>query len=327
MKSYTNIAGLFMVSIVLYHIGRICKHPGAFQDYVFALNFSIPWFFFKSGISFSPKTSKNDIIRNLLSPYVAFTIIGYLVHVFYLNTRHDLNWKYYVVSPVAEVLLKGAVSGNSVLWFLLALFFCHVIYRKIYSFVGDSIVKNLLLVLVCVLVAWGCNVLNINRPLYLANTFCGLAFFVTGYCIKTSQYDTRILCLSILTVIVFLCTTVPCVAISSNTLWNGVYPCYFLYAIACCIVVDNLFLRLPICNKLLLYIGTSSYIIYVSHWIIITAVLHTMLSLFPECTELQLFWPVLVFSTILLIFICVLNNKYGGMKFLKKNVVRHNAKI
>ncbi len=326
MKSYANIAGLFMVSIVLLHIGRICKLPAAFQDFVFALNFSIPWFFFKSGICFSPQKNNKDIIQNLLFPYIAFSIIGYGVSVIYLIARHDFNWQHYVVLPITEVLLKGAVSGNSALWFLSTLFFCHVIYKKISSFVGNSIVKNSLLVIVCVLAAWGCNVLNINKPLYLASTFLGLAFFVTGYCIKTIQYDKRILCLSILTVIVFLCTVIPCVDVSSNTLLTGCYPCYFLYAIACCIVVDNLFHRLPICNKILLYIGANSYIIYVSHWIIITVVLRTMLSLFPAFNATQLFWSVVVFSTILLFFLCVINNKYGGMKFVKKYFVRRANK-
>lgn len=319
MKSYVNIAGLLTIVIALYHVGIVCHVPVTSNGSIDAIRFLTPWFIFKSGICFKSGVNKKKLFQNLLLPYIVFSVVGYVLVSFYsLIVDNEYDWRHYIVTPIWKLVWEGATDDNLPLWFLLTLFFCHMLYDTIFSFLGYSDRKNLLFIIACILIAWGCNVFKIYRPLYFANTFMCLAFFATGYYVRTKQYDNRFLLLSILVLIISICTTVPSVNIRTNILYEGFYPLFFPYVFACCIIINNAFYRLPLCNKLFLTIGMDSYFIYVSHWIIITIVHRIIGRLFPDYNLTQLVISVILFSTVIMIVLCQINRKYNFMKLVTK---------
>lgn len=117
-----NIAGILICYMMLMHILLWKKIPLENNSlWLEPLKFFMFGFFFKSGMFYKMRSTKECVIwggKKLLYPFVIFSILGYMIHISSIFLSGDRNWVHYILTPIKELVLAGSVGGNDVLWFL-----------------------------------------------------------------------------------------------------------------------------------------------------------------------------------------------------------------
>lgn len=264
-----NLGGLLICYMMLNHIllrGLIwCNVDNIWLE---PLQFFMFWFFFKSGMFYTPKDTKQIVIRGgrkLLLPLLIYSILGHVVECINLYIAGDYNWKHYLLTPFKEFICTGSVTGNHPLWFLFSLFFVQLIFNGLYVRKVQPVCTLLLGIAIPISLFY----VDARLPIFIANISLGVAVYAIGLLMKERQFDIKIGTISLMLYLGIMIICPSHLIFRSNTLnVNGNYFFAILFSLAGCIVFDNLFKRIPNI-QLLQFIGKNSMTYYVTHWIIL----------------------------------------------------------
>lgn len=265
-----NLGGLLICYMIFNHVLLMDQIDcGIDNIWLEPLQFFMFWFFFKSGMFYTPKNCKLIIAhesRKLLKPLLVYSLVGHVVECFKLCANGDYNWKHYLLTPLKEFLLNGSVVGNQPLWFLFSLFFVKLIYNELYQW------KFKPALLFCIGCAVSAILFYVNiegLPIYFANIPLGIGIYSLGYMMREWQFNKVVLLLSF---ILYLGIMVICpshLIFGANSLnKGGCYVFAIVYSVAGCIFFNNLFRKIPNCT-ILQFVGKNSMTYYVVHWIVI----------------------------------------------------------
>lgn len=141
----------------------------------------MPLFFILSGFFYKEGRMKDFIVNKvnrILIPFIAFYLIGY-IQVAILKYAFP-NYSY--EGSVFDAFTRRQFY-NGPLWFLLALFWCNIIFCIINHFFKNVILLGISSCLLAGLSAWGGHH-NIFIPLMIDVGFTTLPFFYFGYLLK-----------------------------------------------------------------------------------------------------------------------------------------------
>lgn len=270
MKKRNNsldlIAGIFIIYMIVLHICQWCSLTYVFKNVIFHIfSFFMFWFFFKSGMFYHEKTSKEVVIwggKRLMVPFVVFSIIGHILQCIRLLQDKDYNWMHYIFSPIKTVLVDGSIGGNYPLWFLFTLLVVQLIFNYLYL----KKINIWFVIVIGFIVAYGLNMLGKTLPLYFANIPLGIATYGIGYKMKNAQYKRSVSILALAVYVVILSFSYSSIDFRVNQVTNGVYIIAFLYAISGCIIINYLFSLTKVHFYILEHIGKHSMNYYVMHW-------------------------------------------------------------
>lgn len=259
--------GVCIIMVVVGHCGAPINIPG--WEIV-----RMPLYFILSGLFFKDyggwikflirKTNK------ILIPFVFFYMLGYL--------------GYYLIKVFVPSLLITDATGicdifnnrqlfNGPIWFLLALFWCNIIFCTISLYIKQDFIR---IIVVCILggIGWYLgNVIHVFVPLFFDVALTALPFFAFGYYLKhtkilyPNQYDKyNVLFVLVFWLIAFVLTRTTHYRLSLH--YNGLEG-WATYFISVSSVMSILFLckiikRIPLIS----YMGRYSIILLCTHHLI-----------------------------------------------------------
>lgn len=268
--SIDAISGCMIIYMIVYHVFQWCNLC-SYNDTIVMhlLSFFMFWFFFKSGMFYKAKCNKELIYggaKKLLVPFLIFSLFGHILNCIHLFLVSDRNWMHYILSPIKSILVEGSLEGNYPLWFLPSLFFCQLFCNVMIK----NKVKELYIIILMLFLAYCCYYWGFTYPLYISNISLGIVFYLLGYKLKSIQYRKNVYFFSVALYLFIFCFRYSAIDVRTNLLnSNGIYWCAILYALAGCVVIDNLFCIQKFHLKWLTYIGRNSMIFYVLHWMIL----------------------------------------------------------
>lgn len=318
------VAGIMIIWMILGH----CNYFSSFQQLPFRKFFSfyMPWFFYKSGMFFSPKgyaeLLKKDA-NKYLRVFIVYSFIGWFVWCICGLIGNTLSLKDCISSPIHSFIKSGCIIGNGALWFLLSMFFV----RQIGNFALKIKLHPLVSSLICFSIAFLLYSLKwYNHTSWFGNVFAGLCFFLIGYWLKKTEQNKCVFLISILVYGLVLCAFLfglidyfPHLYMHANKMFRGNYLLFFPMAVAGIVMTNNIFRILckHIKFRILGYVGFYSMNFYVTHWILFTIVVFVSKYVFQIESPLCLFW-ILVISSI--IFLPLINKAIKTLK-VKKTIL------
>lgn len=183
-----GVAGLLICYMMLNHI-ILRANIGISVDNVWLepLQFFMFWFFYKSGMFYKPKPTKQLLVlggHKLLVPWLVFGVVGHLANCVNLMIDGDYKWKHYLLTPFKEILFAGGLEGNRPLWFLFTLFWTQLIFNYLfqkklsaYWMVFGGLIWAIIMYL-----------LGYNGPTYMVNIPLAIAVYALGYLWKDNQF-------------------------------------------------------------------------------------------------------------------------------------------
>ena len=203
--------------------------------------------------------------NKLLYPFFTFTILGYLVYViiFLMEGNHD--WTDYFVIPLKELFFDGSVYGNKPLWFLFSFFVVQVIF----SIVENNLKYPMLIIIPAVIFVYILYLHDNPLPRYFGNISSGLVFYTLGYVLRNIQFMSFVSVTSIVIYLLFAVFGITFVDMFPNTLEQGIYLLWFIFAIAGCITFNSIFEKIPYKFKFFSWVGKNSMILYLTHFMMI----------------------------------------------------------
>ena len=303
-KAIDTVGGIMILFMILRHSLVETVKDTVFGGVIayYPLLFFMAWFFFKGGMYYREESLATCIskgITRLLVPYVVFSVIAVIVA---MIVRGCLSG----VSGVLDTLYKipvylkreGAVECNAPLWFLLSFFLTRVFFTF-----SRTIHVPAWCVSVCSgLAAWGLCRAQLPIGLYFGNIAMGLCLFSVGYQLKDHQYRNAWLIPSAVIYVgylVYCCCTRSVVGIFNNNLHIPFVPTA-IYYIAGCIVINNLFTRVPkLQGGFLAEIGYNSMLYYVLHFLIISPALDINHAVF-HWSDATMSWVIVLLEIALL---------------------------
>lgn len=267
--SLDAIAGLLILHMITLHcVQNTIGQLGQYEIISSILMFFMPWFFFKNGMFINDKSTfnwKKDASR-LLKPFVVYSAIGLAVGAFYYCIAKDeVFWKY-VLKFFYNLFKNGSIQGNLPLWFLLSLFLARMVFAnaKIYT-------NKWVLTFAGLFVGLGLSLINVHTIGWIVNLPICMSFLVFGSIFRELQYDKRILTLAFLVFVIIETFSLSKVDIHGNELIQGHYILWWITSLCGIIVINNVFKFINL--RFLVIIGRNSMEYYVSHWIVMLALL------------------------------------------------------
>ena len=150
VKSMRNVnidilRGVGMLLVIFGHSG--CKWP--LYPAIYA--FHMPLFFIVSGFFYSSKRSIGSTVikelNRLIIPYIAISLITYVI-LLMTNGYHDLFLKCFLIGNSFDNEANFVIGP---IWFLLAMFWCKIIYRSLnllLNIKGLTIILTILTILI-----------------------------------------------------------------------------------------------------------------------------------------------------------------------------------
>lgn len=258
--------GLMITYMIYGHICLWCNVP-QIETAPKLLFFFMPWFFFKSGMYFRPKTFTDTVVgccRRLLIPYLIFSIIGQIVFSIMWLVDGRTPLMDYFIRPIRTLIHEGAVVGNSPLWFLFTL----CIVKLVFELSAMKGIKMTYILWSSLLVSYILNYIGFHDYFYIANASTGCLFFASGYILKDKQYSKWYIILFVCIYILYVYFYPSYFDFRSNTIDNNSYIFCILACIGGIIAVNNIF-RFLGGLKFLNDIGKNSMTYYVIHWIVL----------------------------------------------------------
>ncbi len=183
---YIDIAkGLGMLAIIWGHLTNSGWH------YALVYSFHIPLFFFLSGLVYNNKkhtdftTFIKGRAKRLFIPYVVYSIVTWVLWVFYLYITHQVAEKD-IYSPLLQTFIAQGSGGflvhNVALWFIPCLFCVQVMFyfigklKKVWAFVVCCLIAGLSMYCESI---WG-NAYSQTLPWNLDSGFMALPFYCVG---------------------------------------------------------------------------------------------------------------------------------------------------
>ena len=308
-RSIDAVAGIMIIYMIAWHFGILPKEKPF--DCLF---FFMPWFFYKSGIFYKKKNIRDYIIKGvkkLLYPYVIFSFLGWCIYCLCLFFENDVIITHYILTPLKELVMCGAIQGNLPLWFLLTLFCVTVCYA---IFDQMKLPKYLVLIFFS-MVAFFLSIWGGEIPDYLKNTALGIVFYTAGNIFSLKQYKKSIwgtaLVISIL--IYFFCNSK--ILFRDNTLISGNYCLAIIFSISASIAINAIFDIIKYKFYVLTWIGRNAIVLYLTHWLVMSG-----LGLYFSVVDIHVFnYPLLLsFFFVVLSPILVYIFTYTKFRYLIK---------
>lgn len=199
-----------------------------------------------------------------MTPFVVYSAIGHLLKCVQMLVSGDLDWVHYVLTPIKQILTLGSTGGNLPLWFLPSLLAVQVLYALLRKRIGD-----VWIVIVGLLMAYMLHVLDVHKPLYVANISLGLSVYGFGHLMRQYQYKKYVFALACVTYLAILFMIQNSIDFRTNMVNGGNYLAAVLFALVGCVVINNLFKRMPFRISVLEWIGKRSMNFYVMHWLVL----------------------------------------------------------
>ena len=274
------ISGVFIVQIIVMHVlqfSGLYNTGTAFDVWDSLLFFFMPWFYFKSGLFIRRSDDVKAQIRRdmyrLIVPYVIFTIIGSAVYAcFDLYEGAKPLWKI-LLSPLWGVVKVGSAGGNLPLWFLLSLFWAHLLFYALPERLERPAV------VVALLCGLALNKMDILLPFSLSTVFPGFVFLLLGKWCRNWLFDGEklkfvagggkiwLFLIAFILLVYFFHPDGGGMRLNKMT---GLYTVWILGAFLGCFLLCVL---LRACSNkwiplsVLGYLGRKSMVYYVLHWI------------------------------------------------------------
>lgn len=255
---------VMLLFMIILHAGWDFHYWNQYLDCVYnVLYFYMPWFFYKSGMFFRIKESK-EYAKRLLVPFFVFSFIGIIIKQVVLFSRGanpaiDLN------ALIHNFIHVGNFQDNGPLWFLFSLFLVQIIASFFYKRNNTSIVIVILIVSLALSIV--IFHLGIECPLYLKNVCSGLFFFSAGMLLKDFQYNKLI---ALVFMLVFVCVAyfIPShVDMAVNKLSCGYYELWMISSVCGCVTLNYIFKYITVVHsiKYIAYIGRNAIVLYAIH--------------------------------------------------------------
>ena len=299
------VAGVMIAWMILGHCRYFSNTTLPFFKF---LGFYMPWFFYKSGMFFTTKSSmnllKNDA-RKLLRYYVVYSIAGWIIWCACGLIEGSLSWSGCFMRPIYAFIHHGSISGNGALWFLFSLF----IVRQLANLMTEKCPPPILAA-VCFLTAYFLYSIGWYKYCWwFGNVFSGLCFFLLGYWLKEKENNRWIFATSTFFFVLIICAysfkwidDFPYLYMHANSMYNGNYLLFYPTALAGIIMTNNFFnfLYKRWSSRLLEYIGVNAMTLYTTHWILLVVVLFVATFLFEIKEPVRLFEILLIACIIFL---------------------------
>lgn len=257
--------GIGIICVVLFHMPNVLN-----VDYVnnwggWITSFYMPLFFILSGIFFNNQTSLSKRCKKLITPYLCFYILAYILSILKDIIKHQTINLYDFFIP-----FTGQTSGyeNTPIWFLLSLiqitlivfFLCKVCNKK-------YILITSLAISVTGYIAGKYHFLS---HYYIGTSLLCTTFFVMGYIFKKYFLNSN----NVIYYVLSLLISIILYEIKPN--WNNVsqnyipsgFILFLLVAITASyglIGISRYLDRIPILNTFLKFFGRNSLIVLCTH--------------------------------------------------------------
>lgn len=266
--SLDAVCGLLIIYMIY---GHICLWAGVSQVELFPrlLYFFMPWFFFKSGMFYKPRSWQKELsvgTRRLLVPYLAFSVAGQFVFYIKWLIQGGTPWKDFIIAPLRALWHEGAVMGNSPLWFLLTLFLTRVLFNG--CFLRDKRWAAAVALLSGIL-AYGLRVVDFQSYFYIPNVCAGLFFYGCGYLMRNWVNRSAVLVVSALLYLSYIIMYPSYYDFRSNDIAVDVYPYCMIACVGAIVTVDYLFKRFAFLQWPFVHIGQDSITYYAAHWVVL----------------------------------------------------------
>lgn len=251
-----QVHGLLIMFMVFGHI--INTHDGGSAGYLQRiLFFFMQWFFFHSGTYFNSSnySAKKDI-KNLIKPFFLYSMFGVIIN-FIISLIEERNILLEIRLTFDELVNYGWIRGNGPLWFLPSLFCVRYIAYLCKSLLSFTFA------LVLFSIAYILNEIGFFTPTYFANIVTGLTFFTLGYCLKSLQYNKKMVIISSVLYFLIILFYPSQIHVHNNVLLMGNYLLCGISALAGIIFFNNVFKFFNI--SYLSFIGTNALVIYGVH--------------------------------------------------------------
>lgn len=241
--TYIDLAGgILIIWVMVYHAMSMSRAFGGVDPRVALpwLTFSMPWFFYKSGMLFKEIPCREGLTRDfkkLVVPFVRWTLIGYVGWVVIQLIDGTVSAQTCVEGPLNMLYRYGCMSLNIPAWFLLSLFFVRVISRYLLS----RSVPAPVVIALCVAIGYSLHLLNHPKvPFPLSNIAMGIAFFMVGNKWGHREGNKWLIAACATGYALFLAFGPSIVGHHRNILLSGHYLLWPLYAYCGIVVFDNL---------------------------------------------------------------------------------------
>ena len=269
-----QISGLMICYMIVYHALQFCDMRDLNQSYLMrTLAFFMFWFFYKSGMFYKEKGTKeilHDGCKKLMVPFAVFSLLGHLSMIIHMYVSGDHWWVHYILSPIKSLLLNGAVEGNIPLWFLPSLLCVQLLYAFMHPKMRDE--------WICLLnigVAYLTFKLDLHYPTYIGNVALGLFAYSIGHRLKDVQYSRKLFIIATVSYLTIYFIQPYSIDLRVNYLFMGYYPLAVLFNLFGCVLINNLFKTISGHFRLLEYVGVRSMSFYVMHWFVLNVCLWT----------------------------------------------------
>ena len=223
-ETFDIMKGIGIIAVVIGHMRNV---PMPIRTFIFS--FHMPLFFILAGYFFKPNYNYQSKIRadfsRLVIPYIFTASILLLYNIFQAFIGDNINVKLIELGIVSA--LFGSGSGHSSLiwgkkpaigaiWFLLALFWCRVIYNYIACKTKQKyIIAGFVAILATLIDRY-----LINLPLAILPGLSGMMFYLIGDWLKSHRISYYL---------IFLCLICWIISICSSHIWMvqchyGIYP-------------------------------------------------------------------------------------------------------
>ena len=265
-------AGIMTIWVMVYH--AIYPMYGTDELKVVPyLYYFMPWFFYKAGMMFRPKKTRDELRsgwKKLIVTFVIWSFIGWFAHIGWHLFAGDLTPRVAFYSPLRSLVFKASVPINGAVWFLPILFLVRIIgnwllnknIRAEWIAAGSAVA-----VLVIKLLHWR------FMPVYISGTAWGLFFFAFGFLLKGKETNKWIASFATILFLGSLFTEIPSVYCKSGT--SVILILWYPACVAGCITFNNICRGLELIARgkkyvfcITKYVGTNALNFYVPHKII-----------------------------------------------------------
>lgn len=264
-------AGIMLAWMILGHTASHASYVGIFPIIGKYLSFFMPWFFYKAGMFYRDKSTKERAIggaKKLLSPFLIYSLIGQLFLYICLIVEHNVSFRSFVYQPLRSLFVTECLPGNGALWFLVVLYLVNLIIPLVINKIHPLIIT-----LWGIGIAFICYLLHTSWfPCIIPNTAAGIAFYSMGYYCRDKEDKGWMLAIAIATYATCCIIGYPGIYFHHNTAANAAtYLLYYPASWAGIVLLNNIcrWLNPNLIYSIFRWIGQNSMNIYVTHWIVL----------------------------------------------------------
>lgn len=309
------MAGIIILYVIICHMRMV---GGTTPNFGLVLFLSMPWFYFKSGMFFKDKDIKvllKGDYKKLLSPYIAFIVIGWAVYVILSLLKGTFTPYDAFLKPLIQLGLLGSCSGNWPLWFLLTLFGIKFTYTVLNKLFKNSVYGKIFIGLIGLCIAFIMYYLEISKFVYIASISLGLFFYMLGDLLRKKQYSTPLFVVSAIIYIAIAIGIPSHIGFQRNVLVYGNYLSCVIASAAGCVFFNNVLNKLFTKDYFFAKFGRESITYYVCHFPVVLILQYLFVDVIKIENGQQVFYLTILGCVILLPLLNKLLN-HPKLKFL-----------